>query len=47
MKNRKRSAAPVKLILLWLGLVCLTAGAWGGTEYYRHVVFDNSIRPDA
>jgi hypothetical protein len=35
------------LVLCSLGAVCFTAIAWGGTEYYRHVVFDNSLTPDA
>jgi hypothetical protein len=32
--------------LLCLGMVCC-ATAWGNTEYYRHVVFDNSLTPDS
>ncbi len=33
--------------LLFLGMVCFSAAAWGSTEYYRHVVFDNSLTPDS
>src|ERR1700722_12992952 len=28
-----------------LAMVCFSVAAWGNTEYYRHVVFDNSITP--
>ncbi|HEV2399618.1 MAG TPA: glucoamylase family protein [Candidatus Sulfotelmatobacter sp.] len=31
--------------LLWLLLISSTA--WTSTEYYRHVIFDNSLTPDA
>ena len=30
-----------------LGMVCFSAAAWASTEYYRHVVFDNSLTPDS
>lgn len=30
-----------------LGFICLAAAAWGSTEYYRHVIFDNSLTPDS
>jgi hypothetical protein len=33
--------------LLFLGVICCSAAAWGNTEYYRHVVFDNSLTPDS
>jgi hypothetical protein len=34
-------------IFLLLEVVCFTAIAFGSTEYYRHVLFDNSLTPDA
>jgi hypothetical protein len=34
------------LILLFLWMVC-SSTAWGDTEYYRHVVFDNSLTPES
>ena len=46
MKQRKRSSSKSNILVL-LGFVCLTAAAWGSTDYYRHVVFDNSLTPDA
>jgi exo beta-1,2-glucooligosaccharide sophorohydrolase (non-reducing end) len=33
--------------LLFLGMVCFSVAAWGSTEYYRHVIFDNSLTPDS
>src|ERR1700676_263321 len=39
--------APGILLRLCLGLGCLNAAAWGNTEYYRHVFFDNSLTPDS
>jgi len=46
MKSDKRnSAAPAERFLLALALISLTAVAWGSTDYYRHVVFDNSLTP--
>jgi exo beta-1,2-glucooligosaccharide sophorohydrolase (non-reducing end) len=33
--------------LLCLGMLCCSAAAWGNTEYYRHIVFDNSLTPDS
>ena len=35
------------LLFLSLGLLWFSAAAWGNTEYYRHVVFDNSLTPDS
>src|SRR5450631_3614874 len=46
MKNRLRSSASIRQIVL-LGFLCLTAIAWGNTEYYRHVLFDNSLTSDS
>ncbi len=37
----------VKLVFCLLGIVTLTSVAWSSTEYYRHVVFDNSLTSDA
>ena len=37
----------VSLVFLSLGLLWFSAAAWGNTEYYRHVVFDNSLTPDS
>ena len=39
--------ATANLLLCSLGMAWFTAIAWGNTEYYRHVVFDNSLTPDA
>ena len=36
-----------KLSSCLLAMVCFSAAAWGNTEYYRHVVFDNSLTPDS
>ena len=32
--------------LVSFAFILLTAAAWGSTEYYRHVVFDNSLTSD-
>ena len=45
MKMRKRRLVSA-LFSLWAWIV-LACAAWGNTEYYRHVVFDNSLTPDA
>ena len=37
----------VSLVFLSLELLWFSAAAWGNTEYYRHVVFDNSLTPDS
>jgi len=48
MKCVARSVvSPAKVILLYLGLMWLGGLAWGNTDYYRHVVFDNSLTSDA
>jgi len=39
--------ASANLLLLSLGLLWFSAAAWGNTEYYRHVVFDNSLTRDS
>ena len=39
--------ASANLLFLSLGLLWFSATAWGNTEYYRHVVFDNSLTPDS
>jgi len=39
--------ASANLLFLSLGLLWFSAAAWGNTEYYRHVVFDNSLTPDS
>jgi hypothetical protein len=47
VKPCKRSIHPTVILLLpFLGMVCFSAAAWGNTEYYRHIVFDNSLTPD-
>jgi len=35
------------MIFLAMGFLCCTALAWGNSEYYRHVLFDNSLTPDS
>jgi len=48
MKHRKRIfPASSNLFVFVLAVVWFSAGAWGNTEYYRHVVFDNSLTPDS
>src|ERR1019366_4949317 len=39
--------ASANLLLLALGTVGFSAAAWGNTDYYRHVVFDNSLTSDS
>ena len=39
--------ASANLLFLSLGLLWFSAAAWGNTEYYRHVVFDNSLTRDS
>src|ERR1700732_3104616 len=47
MKTYKRFVRSTAILrLLFLGIVSFSAAAWGNTEYYRHVVFDNSLTPD-
>src|SRR5437588_2605293 len=45
MKMRKRRLVSA-LFSLWAWIV-LACAAWGNTEYYRHIIFDNSLTPDA
>jgi exo beta-1,2-glucooligosaccharide sophorohydrolase (non-reducing end) len=40
-------SVPLSSSLLLLGVVWLATCAWGSTEYYRHVVFDNSLTADS
>jgi hypothetical protein len=48
MKRSKRICfASVKFLVLLLGVAGFSAAAWGDTEYYRHVLFDNSLTPDS
>ena len=51
MKHSKRivfaSAHLLFLFFLSLGLLWFSPAAWGNTEYYRHVVFDNSLTSDS
>ena len=48
MQHSKRIFfASANLLFLSLGLLWFSAAAWGNTEYYRHVVFDNSLTPDS
>ena len=47
MKCDKRNfSAQAKRFFLALGLFLYTAAAWGSSDYYRHVVFDNSLTPN-
>ena len=46
MRSCKGSVSTSSLVFL-LGVVWLATSAWAGTEYYRHVVFDNSLTPDS
>ncbi|HEY6371458.1 MAG TPA: hypothetical protein VIX37_12840 [Candidatus Sulfotelmatobacter sp.] len=48
MKSGQRTFSPAaNLLLILLATGWCSTAAWGGTEYYRHVVFDNSLTPDA
>jgi hypothetical protein len=48
MTNCKRTSSTWEtFLLLLLGLYWLSAAAWANTEYYRHVVFDNSLTSDS
>src|ERR1700749_4894303 len=47
MKYTRTFWASAKPFLLLLGLISFCAAAWGNTEYYRHIVFDNSLTPDS
>ena len=46
MKYDKRNS-PAKHLPLLLAFLWLSAAAWGATDYYRHIVFDNSLTPDS
>ena len=47
MKVRRRTlSATANLFFCSLAMLWFTAAAWGSTEYYRHVVFDNSLTSD-
>jgi exo beta-1,2-glucooligosaccharide sophorohydrolase (non-reducing end) len=43
---KRTFSAVAYLVLFSLGPVWFPAIAWGSTEYYRHIVFDNSLTPD-
>ena len=48
MRREKYSCfAWVKFLGLLLGVVWCSAAARANTEYYRHVIFDNSLTPDS
>ncbi len=47
MKPRKRFPHATAKLFIFLGMICSSAIALGNTEYYRHVVFDNSLTPDS
>lgn len=48
MKTRTRSLVRALNLLLYAGAaIALDSLAWGNTEYYRHVIFDNSLTSDA
>ncbi len=47
MENHPRKLRNSANLMCYLvGVVALTAAAWGSTDYYRHVVFDNSLNTD-
>ena len=37
----------LRLLLLAVGVACLMTTAWAKTDYYRHVIFDNSLTGDS
>ena len=45
--NRKPGRTTVPAGLLLLSFLCVAVSAFAGTDYYRHVVFDNSLTQDA
>jgi len=45
--NYDQRSSPAKHLVFLLAFLWSTAAAWGTTDYYRHVVFDNSLTPDA
>jgi len=47
VKQEMRFIHASAILLLPFLVVCFSAAAWGNTEYYRHVVFDNSLTPDS
>ena len=47
MKPCKRFTHATAKLCVFLGLICCSAIAWGNTEYYRHIVFDNSLTLDS
>ena len=47
MKSCLRSfSSAANFLLILLGVVWCSTAAWGSTDYYRHVVFDNSLTAD-
>jgi exo beta-1,2-glucooligosaccharide sophorohydrolase (non-reducing end) len=48
MKRAKRIwFAPSNFLVLLLEVIWFSTATWANTEYYRHVVFDNSLTPDS
>jgi hypothetical protein len=48
MKMRTRSlVGAVKAFFYIFAVASFSTAAWGNTEYYRHVIFDNSLTSDA
>ncbi len=48
MKSCQRTcSAAANFLLILLGVVWCSTAAWGSTDYYRHLVFDNSLTSDA
>jgi exo beta-1,2-glucooligosaccharide sophorohydrolase (non-reducing end) len=48
MKLRTRSlVSAVNIVVYIFGVTALASLTWGNTEYYRHVIFDNSLTSDA
>lgn len=43
----KTCKLPTGVVLFLVGLLCVTSSVHAGTDYYRHIVFDNSLTPDS
>src|SRR5438309_9372338 len=47
MHGKRTLSAAANLLFFLLSMVVFAAPAFSGTEYYRHIVFDNSLTPEA
>lgn len=47
VRTCKRFTHGLANLCITVGIILASPAAWGSTEYYRHVVFDNSLTSDA